>query len=334
MASWSLSQLSSILLLVAHNATSLNFYCYSVAGTMLLSFILCLSVSLWTEQCTKMRALNAYDSMDPNYIGESTERIISSGSSACTLEPGSARDHQERVGKMSDCLISSSTRACAAEPGSYSIEPDSGHLFSSGTAACAPEPCSDSKGPDCISKNSLIVSEDGTLQPVRNVQEGHKVSAVDVDGQLVSVEVQTNFFESKYQTRNLVKIQSSSGIEATCTPEHGVLMKDDCMGFKEVKAANLVVGAKALIFQALEETITAVTVESACDGVVSLRLESKSARIFAANPLSDKALAMHPSSDLCLPIDCWGSRRFHDEDTHSCHPLGHLNRPSSKWNSI
>jgi len=171
---------------------------------------------------------------------------------------------------------------------------------------------------------------------VKNLQEGHKVLAVDADhGQLVSVEVQTSFFEPTYQTRNLVKIQSSSGIEATCTPEHGVLMKDDCMGFKEAKAANLVIGAKALIFRTSEETITAVTVESAFGGVVSLGLEHKNAIPFAANPLNDKEIAMRPGV-LCetITIDCWGLPQFHTEDTDRTAPPDYFNRHSSKLDPV
>jgi len=50
MATWLLSQLSSMCLLVAHSAPSLKYHCYSVSSLMLLSCVLCLSVSLWTQR--------------------------------------------------------------------------------------------------------------------------------------------------------------------------------------------------------------------------------------------------------------------------------------------
>jgi len=54
MASWLLSQFSSMLLLLGHDAPSLNTYFYSIATWMLLSFFLCLSVSLWNGRAEKI----------------------------------------------------------------------------------------------------------------------------------------------------------------------------------------------------------------------------------------------------------------------------------------
>jgi len=172
MASWLLSQLSIMFLLVAHSAPSLTLRCYSVASFMLLSFILCLSVSLWTERQAKKEEL------------------------------------------------------------------------------------------DCI----------GCPSPEEEVQ---------------------TMKESEHQIRNLIEIECCTGIKSTCTPEHGVLVRDDSLGFKEVKAADLKIGATALIFHPSEETIKAVTVEPASDRVASMGRECKNSFLFGANQMDDKAIAAH-----------------------------------------
>jgi len=72
-----------------------------------------------------------------------------------------------------------------------------------------------------------------------------------------------------------------------------VLVRDDGGVFKEVKAADLVIGATALINHVSEETIKAVTVEPASDGVASMGLEYKNSSLFGANLMSDKAPVLH-----------------------------------------
>jgi len=170
MASWLLSQLSSMFLLVAHGAPSLTLRCYSVASFMLLSFILRLSVSLWTGRQAKKEEL------------------------------------------------------------------------------------------DCV----------GCPSPEEDVQ---------------------TMKQSEYQRRDFIKIEYSSGIQSTCTPEDGVLVRDDGVGFNYVMAADLEIGATALIFRQSEETIKAVTMEPASDRVASMGQEGKNSFLFGSNQMIDKANA-------------------------------------------
>jgi len=101
MASWLLSQIFSVILLVAHNAPSWNIDFYSVASIMVLSFFLCLSVSLWMECHAKMGGLfrgcfpsqwQSVPSCNPQHLissstlgGMDTRTLIAS--EAGTLEP-------------------------------------------------------------------------------------------------------------------------------------------------------------------------------------------------------------------------------------------------------
>jgi len=237
MASWLLSQLSSMFLLVAHSAPSLTLRCYLVASFMLLSFILCLSASLWTERQAKVRELDGIGF--PSRCTESSMawQALSSGDSDYLLssftleETGSDSNDPELIGRFSERVIGL------------------------GTSACTPE------------------------------------------------EVQT-MKESEHQRRNLIKIEWCSGVHATCSPEYGVLIRDGGVGFKEVKAADLVIGATALIFYASEETIKAVTVEPASDGVGSMGLEYQNSFLFGANLMNDMASAMRPKIDV---KNLWGT---------------------------
>jgi len=173
MASWLLSQLSSMFLLIAHSAPSLTLRCYSVASFMLLSFTLCLSVSKWKERQAKKEEL------------------------------------------------------------------------------------------DCIGCRS----PEGEVQKMK---------------------------ESEYQSRNRIKLECCTGMESTCTPEHGVLVSDGGVGFTEVKAADLEIGATgatALIFDPSGETMKAVTVEVSSDRVASMGRECKNSFLFSAKPMNDKAIA-------------------------------------------
>jgi len=137
---------------------------------------------------------------------------------------------------------------------------------------------SDSMDPDLIGRFSERGISSGTPEEVQTVKE------------------------SEYQRRNLIKIECCSGAQSTCTPEHGVLVRDNGGGFKEVKAADLVIGATALIYHAPEETIKAVTVEPASDGVASMGVEYKNSFLFGANLMNDKAIALPP----CLE-NIWGT---------------------------
>jgi len=78
MASWLLSQLSSILVLSEHTAPCLNTYFHSIATFMLVSFFLCLSVSLWIEWRSKRRGLFCACSPSTE-IQQATESQLQSG---------------------------------------------------------------------------------------------------------------------------------------------------------------------------------------------------------------------------------------------------------------
>jgi len=132
-------------------------------------------------------------------------------------------------------------------------------------------------------------------------------------------EVQT-MKESEHQIRNLINIECCSGIQSTCTPEHGVLVRDNAVGFKEVKAADLEIGATALIFHQSEETIKAVTVEPASDRVASMEQECKNSFLFAVNQMNDEAIAA------MLPMinfeSVWGKDDASDDSFSSNFRLG------------
>jgi len=188
MASWLLSQLASVLVLSEHNAPSLNIYFCSIATFMLVSFFVCLLVSLWIEWRSKRR-------------------------------------------------------------GSF--------------CACSP-----------------------------------------------STETQ-QATESQLQSGNLLKIQFSNGIQATCSSEHEVLIKEGGAKHKGVKAGDLPIGVRARTLHASEETIAAVTVQPSPHGVVSLGLANKKAIPLAVDPQSDMAIPVVPEVRFAACVDCWGMLGAH-----------------------
>jgi len=159
------------------------------------------------------------------------------------------------------------------------------------------EPCGVScDGLDCISKTSLVMLEDGTLEPVGNLVEGRKILAMDAgSGQLISTQVK-QLIESVANRGDLVEIKCSSGIQTTCTPEHLVLSRDGGMGFQEKKAAELVIGDLAQILQVREETIVATRkIQSPSAEVVSIEIDHENAFVFSADVNSTAALAIRPN---------------------------------------
>jgi len=65
-------------------------------------------------------------------------------------------------------------------------------------------------GPNCFARNSLIVLEDGTREPVCNLQEGHKVLAMNIElGQLVPTEVKTNSSGQTKKDRSLLRVSAA-----------------------------------------------------------------------------------------------------------------------------
>jgi len=254
MASWLLSQLSSMILLFVHDAPSLSVYLYSVAP----SFFLCLSLSFWAERDTKI------------------------GRVFCTCFP----------------LQSYSLPACMSQS-----------LISSDTLVGTPVSNTDSEGSEstgCMGEDIRIVLEDGTLEPMSNLRRGQKILAIDGQlGQVVSTELE-QIKKSNPKSVALVKIEFSSGDQATCPSGHMELTKDDGVTYKEVPAGNLLIGARVLVFHVVEEMVAAVTVQPASDETTPLGFESQSGLPLAANPLSDMNIAM--SSRAKGAVDCWGPR--------------------------
>jgi len=232
MASWLLSQLSSILFLFAHDASSLNVYLYSVAP----SCCLCLSVSFWAERDAKIGGL------------------------FCTYFP----------------LQSYSLPACMSQS-----------LISSDTLAGTPMPdtdSEDSEGMGCMGENIRFVLEDGTVETISNLRKGQKILAIDRQlGQVMSTELE-QIKTSNAESVALVKIEFSSGVQATCPSGHMVLTKDDGVTCKEVPAGNLLIGARALVFHVSEETVAAITVQPTSHETIPLGLENQSGRFWQRTP--------------------------------------------------
>jgi len=191
-----------------------------------------------------------------------------------------------------DCQSFLALREVASDGPDYSTDVD---MF---PAESAWKSCGVScDGVDCISKTSLVMMEDGTLEPVANLAEGRKILAIDAgSGQLVSTHVK-RLIESVASSGVLVEIKCSSGIQTTCTPEHLVLSRDGGMGFRDKQAADLVTGDRAKILQVREETIVATrTIQSASAEVVSIEIDHENAFVFAADANSTAALAVRPNT--------------------------------------
>jgi len=99
-----------------------------------------------------------------------------------------------------------------------------------------------------------------------------------------------------------------------------VLVRDGDVGFKEFKAADLAIGATALISHVSEETINAVTVDPASDGVASMGLEYKNSCLLLANLMNDTAISISPK----LTVGhLWGKEDFsHDSFSFSSSASG------------
>jgi len=149
---------------------------------------------------------------------------------------------------------------------------------------------------DCISKASLIMMEDGTLEPIGNLKEGCKILAMDGStGQLVSTQVKA-IMEATSREGALFQIKCSSGIQTTCTPDHLVLSRGPCEEFRDNKASDLVVGDRVQMFQAKEETIEAIQSIRLPDAeVISLEIDHDNAFILSADSNSMGALALRPN---------------------------------------
>jgi len=149
---------------------------------------------------------------------------------------------------------------------------------------------------DCISKASLIMMEDGTLEPIGNLKEGCKILAMDgSNGQLVSTQVK-KIMEATSSEGALLQIKCSSGIQTTCTPNHLVLSRGPCEEFRDNKAFDLVVGDRVQMFQAKEETVTAIQSIRLLDAeVISLEIDHDNAFILSSDSNSMGALALRPN---------------------------------------
>jgi len=149
---------------------------------------------------------------------------------------------------------------------------------------------------DCISKASLIMLEDGTLEPIGSLKEGCKILAMDGNsGQLVSTQVK-KIMEATSREGALLQIKCSSGIQTTCTSDHLVLSQSPGEEFGDNKACNLVVGDRVRMFQAKEETVEAVErIRLPEAEVVSLEIDHQNAFILSADPESMGALALRPN---------------------------------------
>jgi len=105
MASWLLSQLSSSLLLFAHDAPSLSAYFYSVV----LSFFLCLSVSLWTEKDAKIGGIGGpcFPSRSYPSLSCESQSLMSSGFLAGTSLSDSESEGLESPSSMDKnaCIV-------------------------------------------------------------------------------------------------------------------------------------------------------------------------------------------------------------------------------------
>jgi len=172
-----------------------------------------------------------------------------------------------------------------------------------------------------MDQRTFIASEAGTFEPVNNLQEGQKILAFDAwTGNLVSTEAQQTT-KSQPLAGNLLKIQSCNGLQATCSSEREVLIKHGAE-YKEVKAGDLTIGAKALMVHVLEETIAAVTAQPTPHEVVSLCLPHKNAFLFAVDPQIGMALPTLPNIGFDAHVDCWGPL---EEDIPQAAPQGWLN---------
>jgi len=257
MASWLLSQLSSMLLLFGHDAPSLNTYLYSITTFMLLSFFLCFSVSLWIGR-------------DENIGGHFCTCFASESDGLSSFEL--------------EGLMSSSKVAETAVPDSDSE-------------------CCESLQP--MGDSIRIILDDGTVEPVSNLKSGQKVMALDTRlGQLVPTIVEE--LTENSDSADLVKIQCTSGVQATCPAGYSVLTQDDDVNYKEAMAVSLLSGAKVLVFNVSEETVADVTVQpasDASDGANPFNLTCKGGFLLAADRRFDTAIAIRPAF---RNIDCWG----------------------------
>jgi len=156
-----------------------------------------------------------------------------------------------------------------------------------------------------MDQSAFIALEASTLEPVNNLQEGQKILAFDAwNGNLVSTEAQQTT-KSQPLAGNLLKIQSCNGLQATCSSEREVLIKHGAE-YKEVKAGDLTIGAKALMVHVLEEPIAAVTAQPTPHKVVSLCPAHKNAFLFAVDPQIGMALPTLPNIGFDAHVDCWG----------------------------
>jgi len=149
--------------------------------------------------------------------------------------------------------------------------------------------------------------EAGTLEPVNNLQEGQQHLAFDLGtGNLASAEVQ-QVTESQLQSGNLVKIQCSSGIQATCFSESVVLIKDKGAKYKKVHAGDLASGDNSLMFQVLEETVAAVTEQHAPQRIIPL--DFTRGAVFCS---VDSLCGIMPATiQHGTYVDCWGPSAAH-----------------------
>jgi len=256
MATWLLSQLSSVLLLFEYSAPSLNLHSYSIATFMLLSLFLCLSTSLRIEWRSKMGRL-----------------------------------------------------FCACFPSQWQATPScrSQHLVSG------------------MDQRAFIASEAGTPEPVSNLQEGRKILGFDAWAGNLDTEAQ-QATESQPLSGNFLKIQYSNGLQATCSSEREVLIKDGAK-YREVKAGDLTLGAKAVIVHVSEQTIAAVTAQPAPHGIAPVCLAHKNALLFAVDPQIDIRIETLPDIEFDVHVDCWGPLEAH---THEVVPQAWSN---SKFSS-
>jgi len=101
------------------------------------------------------------------------------------------------------------------------------------------------------------------------------------------------------------RFSAAMAFKRTISSEREVLIKHGAT-YKEVKANDLVVGAKALMVHVSEETIAAVRAQPAPHGIVSRGLVRKDAFLFAIDPQRDMAIPVLPEIKWETYVDCWG----------------------------